>query len=55
MLNTYITEQSRSRNEKLMDNMSELDDLSESAVFVCGFKYGSRTIAEALRKKIILK
>ncbi len=34
--------------EKLMDNMSEFDSLAERAIFVCGFKYGARVIAEAL-------
>lgn len=34
--------------EKLWDNQSELNDLNECEVFVCGFRLGVRIMLEVL-------
>ena len=34
--------------EKLRDNQSELNDLNECEVFVCGFRLGARIMLEVL-------
>ena len=34
--------------EKLRDNQSELNDINECAVFVCGFRLGARIMLEIL-------
>ena len=34
--------------EKLRDNQSELNDLNECEVFVCGFQLGARIMLEVL-------
>ncbi len=47
-LEKTLTDEQKVIFEKLMDNMSELEGLSERAIFVCGFKYGARITAEAL-------
>ena len=34
--------------EKLRDNQSEMNDLGECEVFVCGFRLGARIMLEVL-------
>ncbi len=50
-LEKTLTDEQKVIYEKLMDNMSELDSVSERTIFVCGFKYGAMIVAEALRKE----
>ncbi len=47
-LEKTLTDEQKVIYEKLMDNISELESLSERAIFVCGFKYGAKITAEAL-------
>ncbi len=47
-LEKTLSDEQKEIFEKLMDNMTEFNSHAERAIFVCGFKYGARVIAEAL-------
>ena len=43
-----LSEKAKEVLEKLRDNQSELNDLNECEVFVCGFRLGARIMLEVL-------
>ena len=43
-----LSEKAKEVLEKLRDNQSELNDLGECEVFVCGFRLGARIMLEVL-------
>ncbi len=43
-----LSEKAKEVLEKLRDNQSELNDVNECAVFVCGFRLGARIMLEIL-------
>ena len=43
-----LSERAKEVLEKLRDNQSELNDLNECEVFVCGFRLGARIMLEVL-------
>ena len=43
-----LSEKAKEVLEKLRDNQSELNDLGECEVFVCGFRLGDRIMLEVL-------
>ena len=43
-----LSEKAKEVLEKLRDNKSELNDLNECEVFVCGFRLGARIMLEVL-------
>ncbi len=43
-----LSEKAKEVLEKLWDNQSELNDLGECEVFVCGFRLGARIMLEVL-------
>lgn len=43
-----LSEKAKEVLEKLWDNQSELNDLNECEVFVCGFRLGARIMLEVL-------
>ena len=43
-----LSEKAKEVLEKLRDNQSELNDLGECEVFVCGFRLGARIVLEVL-------
>lgn len=43
-----LSEKAKEVLEKLRDNQSELNDLNECEVFVCGFQLGARIMLEVL-------
>ncbi len=47
-LEKTLTDEQKVIFEKLTDNFNEYNSHAERAIFVCGFKYGARVIAEAL-------
>ena len=47
-LTPRLSEKAKEVLEKLRDNQSELNDLNECEVFVCGFRLGARIMLEVL-------
>ena len=47
-LTPLLSEKAKEVLEKLRDNQSELNDLNECEVFVCGFRLGARIVLEVL-------
>lgn len=47
-LAALLSEKAKEVLEKLRDNRSDLNDLNECEVFVCGFRLGARIILEVL-------
>lgn len=47
-LTPLLSEKAKEVLEKLRDNQSELNDLNECEVFVCGFRLGARIMLEVL-------
>lgn len=47
-LKPLLSEKATEVLEKLRDNQSELNDLNECEVFVCGFRLGARIMLEVL-------
>ncbi len=47
-LKPLLSEKAKEVLEKLRDNRSELNDLGECEVFVCGFRLGARIMLEVL-------
>lgn len=47
-LAALLSEKAKEVLEKLRDNQSELNDLNECEVFVCGFRLGARIMLEVL-------
>ena len=47
-LTPLLSEKAKEVLEKLRDNQSELNDLNECGVFVCGFRLGARIMLEVL-------
>ena len=45
-LAALLSEKAKEVLEKLRDNQSELNDLNECEVFVCGFRLGARIMLE---------
>ena len=45
---SLLSEKAKEVLEKLRDNQSELNDLNECEVFVCGFRLGARIMLEVL-------
>ena len=45
---TLLSEKAKEVLEKLRDNQSELNNLNECEVFVCGFRLGARIMLEVL-------
>ena len=43
-----LSEKAKEVLEKLRDNQSELNDINECKVFVCGFRLGARIMLEIL-------
>lgn len=43
-----LSEKAKEVLEKLRDNQSELNDLNECEVFVCGFRLGAKIMLEVL-------
>lgn len=47
-LEPLLSERAKEVLEKLWENQSELNDLNESEVFICGFRLGARIMLEVL-------